>query len=740
MESYWAGKSDEAALLETAAAIRRDNWLLQKASGIQHIPSNDFSLYDHVLDTTAMVGTVPPRFGHEGGLVDLDTYFAMARGTTGDDARPSASAMEMTKWFDTNYHYIVPELEPKQTFSLGSTKPVDEFLEAQALGVHTRPVLLGPVTYLLQSKSKDAGFDRLSLLEVVLPVYEEVLKRLAAAGAGWVQIDEPVLGLSIDSRQRAALGMSFARLATAAPSLKLLAAVYFGDLRENLQAAMALQVAGLHIDLVRGPGQLDTVMAKLPPGMTLSIGVVDGRNIWKTDLANATKTAEHASSTLGGDRLMIAPSCSLLHTPVDLDLETSLDQEMRSWMAFAKQKVAEVSTIATAITGGRKTVEPTLASNAEAMESRRNSPRIHDPAVEARAASVDAAMSERKSPYAGRRQLQRQSVKLPNFPTTTIGSFPQTPQIRQARASHRRGDVNDTDYEQFLKQQIEQNIRFQEEVGLDVLVHGEPERNDMVEYFGEQMQGYVSTKNGWVQSYGSRCVKPPVIFGDVSRPKPMTVDWTRYAQSLTAKPVKGMLTGPVTMLQWSFVRDDQPRSETCRQLALAIRDEVVDLEAAGIRIIQVDEPAMREGLPLRREDWNDYLTWAVECFRLAVAAVDDRTQIHTHMCYAAYDDIIDSVAEMDADVISMENSRSEGKLLNTFHAHPYTNDIGPGVYDIHSSRVVEVDEVRGMLNRALDVLSPDQVWVNPDCGLKTRRWEEVKPSLEHMVEAAKSLR
>ena len=740
VEAYWAGKSDQAALLSTAAELRKQTWLFQKASGISHVPSNDFSFYDQVLDTSVMVGAIPSRYDAAEGAIDLDTYFAMARGDAGGEGRQAVQAMEMTKWFDTNYHYIVPEFEAGQTFTLRSTKPVDEFLEARQLGVQTRPVLVGPVTYLMVGRNTGDGSDTLNLLDSLLPVYENVLKKLAAAGAEWVQIDEPMLGMTLTSAQRAAFGRAYSRLAAAVPTLKILVAVYFSDLRENLQAALALPVAGIHIDLVRGPGQMEEVLTKLPDDMTVSLGIVDGRNIWKTDLSKAVDIIAKASATIGNGRVLVGPSCSLLHSPVDLAGETALNDETKSWLAFARQKVAEIVTISRAVNEGREAVAAELASNAAAMESRRTSPRIHNPAVKERVAAVSPEMVERGKPFTERQGLQHQSLRLPNYPTTTIGSFPQTNDIRKARASHNRKEISDAEYETFLKQEIEHVIRFQEKVGLDVLVHGEPERNDMVEYFGQQMQGYASTKNGWVQSYGSRAVKPPIIFGDVSRPHAMTVDWITYAQSLTDRPVKGMLTGPVTMLQWSFVRNDQPRSETCKQLALAIRDEVVDLERAGIRVIQVDEPAIREGLPLRREDWDAYLAWAVESFRIATAGVEDRTQVHTHMCYAAYDDIIDAVAAMDADVISMENSRSDGTLLETFHTHPYPNEIGPGVYDIHSPRVADTGEMTDMLDRAKQVIGPEQLWVNPDCGLKTRRWPEVEESLTHMVEAAKSLR
>ena len=734
VEDYWAGRIDEDALHDAARALRRNAWLLQRDAGVEHIPSNDFSLYDHVLDTAAMLGAVPARFGHEEGAVSLETYFAMARGTA------NAPAMEMTKWFDTNYHYIVPEFEEGQTFSLSSTQPLDHYLEAKALGVQTRPVLLGPVSFLLLGKMQEPDRDRLALLSGIVPVYAEALRRLSDAGAEWVQMDEPVLGLTLDNRVRAALGQVYAALAASAPRLKMLVAVYFSGLRENLRTALALPTAGVHLDLVRDPGQLDEALHKLGPDKMLSLGVVDGRNIWRTDLEQAMAPLERAASALGAGRLMVAPSCSLLHAPVDLELETELDPEMRSWLAFAAQKVQEVAHLTQAVNGGRRRVAAVFADNARAMAARRSSPRIHDPAVKERAASVTPRMLQRDSAFNVRREAQRGVVPLPLYPTTTVGSFPQTNEIRRVRAAHRRGDASERRYREFLRSEIRRVIQFQEELGLDVLVHGEPERNDMVEYFGEQMNGFLHTANGWVQSYGSRCVKPPVIFGDVSRPQPITVRWAKYAQSLSEKPVKGMLTGPVTMLQWSFVRDDQPRSETCRQLALAIRDEVVDLERAKIRVIQIDEPAIREGLPLRQEDWDDYLTWAVESFRLASSGVADHTQIHTHMCYAAYGEIIDSIAALDADVISMEAARSGMELLAAFEESPYPNHIGPGVYDIHSPRVPSADEMGGLLARAAAVLSPEQLWVNPDCGLKTRGWAEVEPSLEHMIAAAKKAR
>jgi 5-methyltetrahydropteroyltriglutamate--homocysteine methyltransferase len=740
LESFWAGKLDEKGLLDAARSLRSQNWHLQKAAGLDHIPSNDFSFYDQVLDTAVLSGAVPARYGWSGVSVDLSTYFAMARGRQGGRSGGDVPAMEMTKWFDTNYHFIVPEFSAGQKFFRASSKPVDSFQEAKALGVNTRPVLVGPVSFLLLGKPKADNLNPLALLESLLPVYEETLKQLASAGAEWVQMDEPCLVLDLADDARAAFGRAYTRLAKAAPSLKILVATYFGDLRGNLDAALGLPVAALHLDLVRAPEQLERALKKVPAGLSLSLGLVDGRNIWRADLEKAVAAAEKAAAALGGDRLQIAPSCSLLHSPVDLDIEDALDPELRQWLAFAKQKVEEVAVVARAVNQGRAAVQDVLKANAEAVARRRTSPKIHNQAVQKRLAAASADMLSRKNPFPARKKKQQARLSLPLFPTTTIGSFPQTPEIRAARAAFKAGKSDQKQYDEFLKEEIKRVVAFQEEVGLDVLVHGEPERNDMVEYFGERLAGFAFTKNGWVQSYGSRCVKPPVIFGDVSRPSPMTVDWSRHAQSLTQKPMKGMLTGPVTILQWSFVRDDQPRETTCRQIALAIRDEVADLEKAGIGVIQIDEPALREGLPLRRDDWKAYLKWAVESFRLSAAGAADETQIHTHMCYSEFNDIIEAIGELDADVISVEASRSQMELLGAFKTYRYPNDIGPGVYDIHSPRVPSQKEMEDLLEKALEVLSPDQLWVNPDCGLKTRRWEEVRPSLAAMTAAARGLR
>lgn len=738
LESFWGGKIGESELQEAAAALRTAAWARQHGLGADHIPSGDFSFYDHVLDTSAMLGAVPDRYAHVGGDISLATYFAMARGTRGEAAGGCAhgsgyTAQEMTKWFDTNYHYMVPELVAGQQLKLSSTKAVDEFVEAKAQGFTPRPVLLGPVTWLSLAKGKDV--DPFDFLDDVLGIYGDVLDRLADAGAEWVQIDEPALVLDLDAKQRAAFTRAYAKFARRGP--KLMLTTYFGPLGDNLNLAMTLPVEGVHVDLVRAPEQLAPVLAAARKDLLLSLGVIDGRNIWRADLEALLDRLEPVAATRD---LVLAPSCSLLHTPVDLALEKSLDPEIAQWLAFAVQKVGELDVLKRALNEGRPAVADELRISAAAVESRHTSPRIHNPAVAARLAAVTPDMAARRSPFVGRRGAQRERLNLPDFPTTTIGSFPQTETVRSARARFNRGEIDTRTYEGFLREETDQAIRWQEEVGLDVLVHGEFERNDMVQYFGEQLDGFAFTKNAWVQSYGSRCVRPPILYGDVSRPKAMTVEWWRYAQSKTDKPMKGMLTGPVTILNWSFVRDDQPRETSCRQIALAIRDEVVDLEAAGAKVIQIDEAALREGLPLRRKDWAHYLDWAVESFRLTASGVRDETQIHTHMCYSEFNDILPSIGAMDADVISIETARSQMELIEAFADYKYPNEIGPGVYDIHAPRIPETDEMTDLLKLARGHLPADQLWVNPDCGLKTRKWDEVKPALENMVEAAKAAR
>jgi 5-methyltetrahydropteroyltriglutamate--homocysteine methyltransferase len=737
LEGFWAKKLDAVELLVVAGEIRETQWKLQRDAGLAQVPCNDFSLYDHVLDAALMVGVRPDRFG---GADGLDRYFAMARGVAHEGEHSGVPALEMTKWFDTNYHYLVPEFEAGQEFALDAAKLLAEFADAKALGIPARPVVLGPVSFLLLGKAKDAGLKPLDLLPGLVPVYEHLLSQLREAGADWIQIDEPCLATDLDPRAIAAFETVYTRLADAAGGLNLLLATYFGGLGEALPAVMRLPVRGVHLDLVRGPGQLRQAIELAAPGQILSLGLIDGRNIWRTDLLAALDEAEDAVERLGIDRVLIAPSCSLLHVPYDLEYETKLDGELKSWLAFGRQKLEEVAILARALEHGRDSVADSLEANRAAIAGRRSSPRIHSEEVRRRLAGVTPEMLAREHPYPTRRAAQRTKTPLPLLPTTTIGSFPQTEEVRKARAAFKSGKLKSSEYDAFLKEKTAEAVRWQEEVGLDVLVHGEFERNDMVEYFGENLNGFAFTENGWVQSYGSRCVKPPIIFGDVSRRGPMTVEWSRYAQSLTKRPMKGMLTGPVTILQWSFVRDDQPRRDTCWQIALAIRDEVVDLEKAGIAVIQIDEPALREGLPLRRADWAEYLRWAVDAFRLSSAGVRDETQIHTHMCYCEFNDIIDSIAALDADVISIETSRSQMELLGAFGKFRYPNEIGPGVYDIHSPRVPTRADVERLLSKALDVLSPGQLWVNPDCGLKTRRWEEVKPAVGTLVDAARAQR
>lgn len=754
LESFWTNKSDEVALQKTARDLRLRHWKDQQDRGITGIPGNDFSFYDQVLDTAVMVGAIPDRYAPLGKKIkdkngnetfSLKTYFAMARGH--QDNEIDVPAMEMTKWFDTNYHYIVPEFTEYSKFELVSTKVIDEFLEAKEAGIHTRPVILGPVSFLLLGKMvEDKGDSQgrsdeelltVELIDRLVPVYNRILTRLKELGADWVQLDEPALVLDLSDKARDAFKKAYAVLANS-KNPQILVATYFGSLGDNLELAAALPVAGLHIDLVRAPEQLDNVLGKLSEDKVLSAGVVDGRNVWKTDLDAAFKTLKKIAGARGSEKLWVSPSCSLLHSPVDLSFETKLDSEVRSWLAFASEKLIEISELAAAVDTGN-TDGAAFIESRRSVASRKNSKRVHNAEVEKRTVAVTDEMRTRDNKFAIRKEAQK-ALDLPLLPTTTIGSFPQTQQVRAARAEFKAGKRTLDQYNQFLREETERTIRIQEQIGLDVLVHGEFERNDMVEYFGEQLSGFVFTQNGWVQSYGSRCVKPPIIFGDVSRPKAMTVEWSSFAQSLTRRPMKGMLTGPVTILQWSFVRDDQPRSLTCDQIALAIRDEVVDLEKAGIKVIQIDEPAIREGLPLRKADWKEYLKWAVDAFRLSASGVQDATQIHTHMCYSEFNEIIDSVAAMDADVVSMETSRSNMELLDAFRQFNYPNDIGPGVYDIHSPRVPSDDEILNLLRKAVQVIDADQIWVNPDCGLKTRSWEEVTPALETMVRGARALR
>ncbi|MBS69091.1 MAG: 5-methyltetrahydropteroyltriglutamate--homocysteine S-methyltransferase [Pseudomonas sp.] len=739
LEAYWKGELDEQGLRQVGGQLRAQHWQAQADAGIQLLPVGDFAWYDHILTHSLMFGVVPQRFRPADGLPTLDTLFAMARGVTNSCC--GGQAQEMTKWFDTNYHYLVPEFSVDQRFQLSWSQLFEEVEEAQALGHAIKPVLVGPLTYLWLGKLKgeDAErFDKLELLERLLPVYGEVLDRLAAQGVEWVQIDEPILALDLPQDWKNAFERAY-NLLQRAP-LKKLVATYFGGLEDNLSLAAALPVDGLHIDLVRAPEQYPLILDWLPTYKVLSLGLVNGRNVWSCDLEKALELARHAAERLG-DRLWLAPSCSLLHSPVDLEREDRLDHELKGWLAFAVQKCAEVATLARAIN------EPTnedvaleLAHSRAVQAARQHSPRIHKPQVQARLSAIQPQDSQRTSVFAARIEQQRARFDLPPFPTTTIGSFPQTPAIRLARQAYKQGRLSLGDYTEAMQAEIRHAVAVQEQIGLDVLVHGEAERNDMVEYFAEQLDGYAFTRFGWVQSYGSRCVKPAVIYGDLSRSQPMTVDWIRYAQQQTDRVMKGMLTGPVTMLMWSFAREDVSREVQARQLALAIRDEVCDLEAAGIRIIQIDEAAFREGLPLRHAQWQHYLDWAVEAFRLCASGVRDETQIHTHMCYSEFNDVIESIAAMDADVITIETSRSQMELLEAFRAFDYPNDIGPGVYDIHSPRVPDTAEMVQLLEKAAECIPAERLWVNPDCGLKTRAWPETEAALVNMVAAARQLR
>jgi 5-methyltetrahydropteroyltriglutamate--homocysteine methyltransferase len=726
LEAFWRGERTEDELQATARELRARHWQLQQAAGITHIPSNDFSLYDQVLDTLVAVGATPERFG--AGPMSLAGYFAMARNSR------EQTAMEMTKWFDTNYHYLVPEWSATLAFQAAPEKAVSEFLEAKALGVDTRPVLIGPCTLLLLGKPVAPGFDQWSLLPKLLGAYRDVLTALKNAGATSVQIDEPCLALDLPEAVTGLYPSTFAQLASA--NLPIHLTTYFAALEENLPLAFALPVASVHLDLVRAPEQLAAALPLVTPEQSLSLGLVDGRNIWVNDFESSRALIDQAVASLGATRVVLAPSCSLLHVPVDAEGETKLAPEVRSWMAFAVQKLDELRALAE----GADRAPAKHALNRAALASRAAAESSRDEHVRSAMHSLVPEDYRRAAHYEQRAKAQETSLGLPLLPTTTIGSFPQTAEVRKARAAWRSGTLAQADYDTFLEEETMRCLREQEEAGLDLLVHGEFERNDMVEYFGEQLQGFAFTRNGWVQSYGSRCVKPPVIYGDVARPAPMTVRWSSFAQSQTQKPVKGMLTGPVTVLQWSFVRDDIARSEVALQIAMALREEVRDLEAAGIRAIQLDEPALREGLPLRRSGWDAYLKWAVDAFRLATSGVAESTQIHTHMCYCEFESILASIAALDADVISMESARSKGELLHAFSQAAYPNGIGPGVWDIHSPRVPPQSEMEELLRNAAAVIRPEQLWVNPDCGLKTRDWPEVRTALRNMTAAAKSAR
>lgn len=738
-ESYWRGDITQHQLHQSIADLQQQQALQQVATGLDLVPCGDFSLYDHVLDTSFLVGNIPERFAENPGNSLLDQYYRVARG-----AAPSGGATfagEMTKWFDTNYHYIVPEIHAFTEFSAHTDVLIEKIrLSAQATQrtfEHVKPVILGPLSYLWLSKTPSSSVDKLRLLDKLLPVYQQIFQEIAALGIHWVQIDEPILALDLPPRWQQRFESSYHTLHQ--NNLNFLLTTYFGPLQDNLKLACELPVAGLHIDAVRAKQEVPKVLDLLPVHKVLSLGIIDGRNIWKSDLNSLVDWLLPIHAQLE-NRLWLAPSCSLLHVPVDLNVETEMDPELKNWLAFAEQKLAELHIIKTALNRGKDQVKKSLDVNQAAFRSRLQSPKVHNASVQRRLAETTLADTQRKSPFVVRAAIQQGHLQLPLFPTTTIGSFPQTADIRACRNQFRQGRIDLEHYEAEIKKHIAQAVAEQEKIGLDVLVHGEAERNDMVEYFGEQLEGYGFTQMGWVQSYGTRCVKPPFIYGDVARPKAMTVSWSQYAQSLTSKPMKGMLSGPITMLQWAFVRDDQERSVTAKQIALALRDEVLDLERAGIKLIQVDEPALREGLPLRKQHWAEYLAWAVQAFQLTTAGVEDATQIHTHMCYAQFNDIIQAISALDADVITIETSRSNMALLSAFTDFHYPNGIGPGVYDIHSPNLPTATQMLKLLHLANRHIPATRLWVNPDCGLKTRQWPEVREALTTMVAVAKQLR
>ena len=729
LENFWKSDISEAELQTVAKDLRSKNWQTQKENGVDLISSNDFSFYDQVLDTICLLGAIPKRYKWDGKEVSLKTYFAMARGSQTSEL--DVPALEMTKWFDTNYHYLVPELSKDQAFKLSTNKPFEEFKEAKKFGFNTKPIILGPLSFLLLAKGLD-GFKTINLLDKILPVYKEIIKKLSELGAEWIQIDEPILVKDLDSQVVSQIKNTLNELKKSSGSSKILVATYFEDLNEEVKNELfESYIDAINLDLVRGNRNKSYVKNSKKQ---LSLGLIDGRNVWKADLK---EKIEFIKNNTSGD-IIIASSCPLLHTPYDLDLEQKVPQEIKRWLSFSKQKLQELNIIKNFINNNTHQTE--LKKNTDDVQDRKTSKLIHDNAVKDRIKIINKSITDRKSSYTLRAKVQKDIFSLPKYPTTTIGSFPQTSDVRQARAKFKRGEIDEKSYDKFLEEKTIDAIRKQEKIGLDVIVHGEFERNDMVEYFGEQLKGFTFTSSGFVQSYGSRCVKPPIIYGNVSRPKPMTVRWSKFAQDQTKQIVKGMLTGPITILQWSFVRDDQPRKNTAQEIAFAIRDEVQDLEKNGIRMIQIDEPALREGLPLKKKDWKEYLEWSVDCFKISSGVVKDETQIHTHMCYADIEDIINSIAALDADVISIETSRSRMELLTTFEKFKYPNEVGPGVYDIHSPRVPTKDEMKELIKKASKLIDSKRVWVNPDCGLKTRGWPETTAALEKMVEAAKELR
>ena len=731
VEAFWKGNTSEAELQQVAANIRRSNWATQQAAGADLLPVGDFSFYDHVLDMQVALGCIPARFGFDAAALTLPEYFQLTRGNA------TQFAMEMTKWFDTNYHYIVPEWHPQTGFKANSKNLIAQIKEARALGHDIKPTLVGPITLLWLGKEKADGFNRLDLLPKLLPEYQKLLRELANEGVDWIQIDEPILAVDADQAWLDAFAPTYKELAIT--GTRIILGTYFAGVAEHADLLKNLPVHGLHIDGVRAPEQLAVFAQAWPQNKVLSVGLIDGRNVWRANLSQVIDTLAPLSAKLGNN-LWIAPSCSLLHSPQDLAVEEKLDGEIKSWMAFAAQKLVELGVVKQALEHGKDAVKDALAASDAAAADRATNKKIHNQAVQTRVANLRPGADARKSPFAQRIEAQQAWMKLPLLPTTTIGSFPQTSEIRQARAAFKKGDLSAADYEAAMKKEIAYCVEEQEKLQIDVPVHGEAERNDMVEYFGEQLAGYCFSQFGWVQSYGSRCVKPPIIFGDVSRPNAMTVFWSTYAQSLTQRPMKGMLTGPVTMFKWSFVRDDIPLSQVCKQIALALNDEVLDLEKAGIKVIQIDEPAIREAMPLKKAQWDEYLAWACESFRLSSTDAEDSTQIHTHMCYSEFNDILPAIASMDADVITIETSRSDMELLTAFGDFKYPNDIGPGVYDIHSPRVPSEAEIEHLLRKAIEVVPVARLWVNPDCGLKTRGWPETIAQLQAMMNVTQKLR
>ncbi len=736
VESYWKSEITQSQLEEIGKKIREDNWKIQNDSNLHFVTTGDFSWYDHILDTSALLGVIPKRFQEKNQTINLNTIFCMARGQAPNTK--DAHACEMTKWFNTNYHYIVPEFIEGQEFKISTNAFFEQIDHAISLGYRVKPVLVGPLTYLWLGKTKGTDFNKLALLKNLLPAYNEIFHQLKSKKIEWLQLDEPILTLELPNEWKEAYLDAYKKLNF--NHINILLGTYFGSVQENLELINSFPIQGLHIDLCSAPDQLESIINHFSNKKILSAGVINGRNIWKSDIYKITSNLKYLKKHFE-ENLWISSSCSLLHSPVDLDNEKSLDKEIKSWLSFAKQKTFEIKLIADVLDNVENSItNKLLMENQQTLQSRYHSNKVHNPAVKKKVSEITESFSQRKSNYKERTIKQRKLFNLPLFPTTTIGSFPQTQNIRSIRHNLKAGKIDHNTYEKEIQKHIADCILKQEDLDLDVLVHGEAERNDMVEYFGELLDGFAFTSNGWVQSYGSRCVKPPIIYGDVSRPKPMTVDWAKYSQSLTKRPVKGMLTGPVTILSWSFVRDDQQPKETALQIALALRDEAIDLEKSGIKIIQIDEPAFREALPLQRKDWQEYLNWAVNCFRISASGVDDDTQIHTHMCYSEFNDIIKSIADLDADVITIECSRSDMELLQAFEDFAYPNEIGPGVYDIHSPSIPETQFIVNQLEKALKFIPDERLWINPDCGLKTRNWPEVEKALRNMTDAAKELR